>query len=90
MTNIQILSVNKVGECINIEIGREEEAATAVTHEIGQIALQIIQQLYTPIKRRTKAIICLSEDEYEILKPAVGDEVEVEVTRNTITFKLNR
>jgi hypothetical protein len=33
-------------------------------------------------------VICLTEEEYEILKPAVGDEVEVEIKNNTITLKL--
>ncbi len=87
---MQILSINKVGECITIEIGREEEVVAASTHEIGQIAFQIIQQIYTPIRRKTKATICLSEDEYELLKPAVGDEVNVEVTQDAITFKFIR
>jgi hypothetical protein len=83
-----ILSVSKAGECINVEIGREEEVTAVVPNEIGQLAYQLIQSIYHPIKRRiTKAVICLTEEEHEILKPAVGDEVEVEVRNDSITFK---
>jgi len=89
MTNTHILSVNKAGECINVEIGHEEEASTAMLNEIGQLAYQLLQQvMYVPTKKRiTKAVICLTEEEYEMLKPAVGDEVEVEVKNDSITFK---
>jgi hypothetical protein len=83
-----VLSVSKAGECINVEIGREEEATAAIPNEIGQLAYQLIQSIYHPIKRRiTKAVICLTEEEYEKLQPAVGDEVQIEAKNDTITFK---
>jgi hypothetical protein len=89
MNYMQVLSVTKAGECINVEIGHEEEVTATIPNEIGQLAYQVIQAIYHPIKRRVvKASICLTEEEYEILKPAVGDEVEIEIKNNTITFKL--
>jgi hypothetical protein len=86
-----VLSVNKSGDCINIEIGYEEEATAAIPHEIGQIAYQVIQAIYHPIKRRTtKAAICLTEEEYELLRPMIGDEVQIEVKTDAITLKFTR
>jgi hypothetical protein len=90
MTNMYILSVNKSGDCVNVEIGHEEDVTVNIPREVGQIVYQVIQLVY-PMKRRvTKALICLSEDEYEMLKPSVGDEVTIEIKNNTITFKFVR
>ena len=89
MTNIYVLSVSKADECINVEIGREEEVTAVIPNELGKIAYQVIQAMYHPMKKRTvKAVICLTEEEYELLKPMVGDEVQTEVKTDTITFKL--
>jgi hypothetical protein len=91
MTAMYVLSVSRIGDCINLQIGYEEETAIVANKEVSQIVQQIIQIIYQPMKRQvTKASICLSEDEYEIMKPAVGDEVEVEVKEDSITFKLIR
>ena len=90
MTNMHVLSVNKLGDCINIEIGYEEDVAVGIPHEVGQIVYQVIQLVHPMKRRATKALICLSEDEYELLKPSVGDEVAVEVKDNTITLKFVR
>jgi hypothetical protein len=90
MTNMYILSINKSGDCVNIEIGHEEETTVSIPHEVGQIMYQVMQLIY-PMKRRiTKAQICLSEDEYELLRPAVGDEVQIEVKKHEVTFKFIR
>jgi hypothetical protein len=85
-----VLSVNKSGDCVNVEIGYEEDATVNTLHEVGKAVYQVMQLIY-PMKRRiTKAVICLSEDEYETLVPAVGDEVSVEVKGDTITLKFIR
>ena len=86
---VQILSVSRVGECINIEIGTEEDMVVAVPNEVGQIMQQIIHAIYSGLKRRAvKATICLTEEEYEKLKPAVGDEAHIQVTHSKITIEL--
>jgi len=88
MPAMYVTSVSRVGDCINVEIGYEEEATFTIPND--QTMQQVIQLLHSIIstKRRiTKAIICLSEEEYEIIKPAVGDEVEAEVKNNTIMLK---
>jgi hypothetical protein len=88
MNNVYVMSINKTSECVNVEIGREEEVAAVIPNELGQIAYQVIQAIYHPVKRRiTRAIICLTEDEHERLRPMVGNEVTVEVKDGTITFK---
>jgi len=84
-----VLSVSRVGECINVEIGTEEDMVVAVPNEVGQMMKQIIHAIYSGIKRRTvRATICLTEEEYEKLKPAVGDEADIQVTHNKITIEL--
>ena len=86
---VQVLSVSRVGECINVEVGTEEDMVFAVPNEVGQMVQQIIHAIYSSIKRRvTKATICLTEEEYEKLKPAVGDEATIQVTHNKITIEL--
>ena len=88
---VQILSVSRVGECINVEVGTEEDMVLAVPNEVGQMVQQIIQAIYSGIKKRAvKATICLTEEEYEKLKPAVGDEADIQVTHNKITIELKR
>jgi len=88
---VQILSVSRVGECINVEVGTEEDIVLAVPNEVGQMVQQIIQAIYSGIKKRTvKATICLTEEEYEKLKPAVGDEATIQVTHSKITIELKR
>jgi len=63
----------------------------AVPNEVGQMVQQIIQAIYSGIKKRAvKATICLTEEEYEKLKPAVGDEADIQVTHNKITIELKR
>ena len=88
---MQVLSVSRVGECINVEIGTEEDMVLAIPNEVGQMVQQIIHAIYSGIKKRTvKATICLTEEEYEKLKPAVGDEADIQVTHNKITIELKR
>jgi hypothetical protein len=88
MPAMHVTSVSRIGDCVNVEIGYEEEAIFTIPKD--QTMQQVVQLLHSIIsaKRRiTKAVICLSEEEYEIIKPAVGDEVKVEVKDNTITLK---
>ena len=42
MTNTYVLSVSKADECINVEIGREEEVTAVIPNELGKIAYQVI------------------------------------------------
>ena len=87
---VQVLSVSRVGECINVEIGTEEDVVVAVPNEVGQMVQQIIHAIYSGIKKRvTKATICLTEEEYEKLKPAVGDEADIQVTQDRKSTRLN-
>jgi hypothetical protein len=91
--NMYVLSVSKAGECINVEIGHEEDIMPTISNEIGQAIQQAIQIVYSTLhtkKRATKAIMCLNEDEYEFLKPAVGDEVSIEVKKDEVTLKFIR
>ena len=86
-----MLSVSRVGECINVEVGTEEDILVAVPNEVGQMVQQIIHAIYSGIKRRAvKATICLTEEEYEKLRPAVGDEATIQVTHSKITIELKR
>ena len=34
---VQVLSVSRVGECINVEVGTEEDMVFAVPNEVGQM-----------------------------------------------------
>jgi len=86
---MQVLSVNRAlsTECINVEIGYEEDlmaampAMPAESAKAVQQALQLLQSLMPTTKRVTKVTLCLSEEEYEVLgKPAVSDEVEFNVS----------
>jgi hypothetical protein len=86
----EVISVSRFGDCVNVEIGYEEEATLAVPsvpNEVMQHVVQLIHSIISTKRRITKATICLTEEEYEILKPAVGDEVEAEIKNGTITFK---
>ena len=86
-----MLSVSRVGECISVEVGTEEDVVVAVPNEVGQMVQQIIQAIYSGIKKRAvKATICLTEEEYEKLRPAVGDEANIQVTHSKITIELKR
>ena len=87
--NMYVISVVKSMDCINVEIGYEEEVALTIPNETMQHVAQLIRSIISTKRRATKAVICLTEEEYEILKPAVGDEVEVEIDKDnaTITFK---
>lgn len=82
---MQVLSVNRAptADCINVEIGYEENLAVALPSELKatQQAIQLIQFLMPMTKRIIKATLCLSEEEYEVLqKPTVGDEVDLQVS----------
>jgi len=82
---MQVLSVNRAptGDCINVEVGYEENLAVALPGELkaAQQAIQLIQSLMPMTKRIIKATLCFSEEEYEVLqKPTVGDEVELDVS----------
>jgi len=89
--DVQVLSVSKVGECINVEVGYEEDVLLTIPTEVGQLVQQVINTIYSNLKKRVvKATICLTEEEYEILRPAVGDESEIQVTRDKITIELKR
>jgi len=88
---VQILSVSRVGECINVEVGYEEDVVLTMPTEVGKLVQQVINTIYSNLKKRiVKATICLTEEEYEILRPAVGDEAEIQVTHNKITIELKR
>ena len=88
---MQVLSVSRVGECINVEVGTEEDMLVAVPNEVGQMVQQIIHAIYSGIKRRAvRATICLTEEEYEKLRPAVGDEATIQVTHSKITIEFKR
>ena len=91
LKDVQVLSVSKVGECINVEVGYEEDVVLTMPTEVGQLVQQVIQTIYSNLKKRiVKATICLTEEEYEILRPAVGDEAEIQITRDKITIELKR
>ncbi len=83
---MQVLSVHQTHNCINVEIGYEENLVAALTGEKAvqqavQQTIQLIQSLMPMSKRIIKATLCLSEEEYEILqKPTVGDEVDLQVS----------
>jgi len=88
---VQVLSVSKVGECVNVEVGYEEDVLLTMPTEVGQLVQQVINTIYSNLKKRiVKATICLTEEEYEILRPAVGDEAEIQVTHDKITIELKR
>jgi len=88
---VRVLSVSKVGECINVEVGHEEDVVLTMPTEVGKLVQQVIQTIYSNLKKRVvKATICLTEEEYEILRPAVGDEAEIQVTHDKITIELKR
>ena len=88
---MQILSVSRVGECINVEVGYEEDVVLTMPTEVGKLVQQVINTIYSNLKKRiVKATICLTEEEYEILRPAVGDEAEIQVTHDKITIELKR
>jgi hypothetical protein len=89
---MQVLSVSRVGDCINVEIGYEEDVSLTVPSEVGRIVQQVIYAIYTNhLKRRVvKASICLSEEEYERLRPAVGDEASIETEDGRITIEFRR
>jgi hypothetical protein len=73
-----------------VEIGYEESLVIALPAELkaAQPAIQLIQSLMPTTKRVTKATLCLSDEEYEILqKPIVGDEVDLQVTPEGVTIK---
>ncbi len=87
---MQVLSITKLHDCINVEIGYEESLVIALPAELkaAQPAIQLIQSLMPTTKRVTKATLCLSDEEYEILqKPIVGDEVDLQVTPEGVTIK---
>jgi hypothetical protein len=88
---MHVLSVNKIGDCINVEIGREEDVVLTAPNEVGKLVQQIMYMYSGGLKRRVvKASICLSEDEYEILQPAVGDEANIQTTNDKIIIELKR
>ena len=84
-----IVSVGKLEDCVNVEIGYEEDVVFTIPNETMQHVVQLIRSIINTKRRITKAVICLTEEEYEILKPAIGDEVKVEIDKDnaTITFK---
>jgi hypothetical protein len=80
---MQVLSITKLHDCTSVEIGYEESLVPVLPAELkaAQPAIQLIQSLMPTTKRVTKATLCLSDEEYEILqKPTVGDEVELNVS----------
>ena len=85
---MQVLSVNRAptGDCINVEVGYEENLAVALPGEKAmqqavQQAIQLVQSLMPLTRRVIKATLCFSEEEYEVLqKPTVGDEVDLQVS----------
>ena len=87
---MQVLGVNRSpSDCINVEIGYEESLTMALPgeksmHQAVLQAIQLVQSLMSPTmltRRVIKAMLCLSEEEYETLqKPSVGDEVELNVS----------
>jgi len=84
---MQVLSISRLHDCINVEIGYEESLIPVVPGELkaAQPAIQLIQSLMPMTKRVTKATLCLSEEEYEILqKPTVGDEVDLSVSNEGV------
>ena len=85
--NMHVVSVSRLGDCVNVEIGYEEDVAFPIPNETMQHVIQLIHSIISTKRRITKAVICLTEEEYEILKPTVGNEVEAEIKNGTITFK---
>jgi hypothetical protein len=92
---MQVLSIGRLQDCISVEIGYEESLAaimSAMSTESSkalQQAMQLLQSLMPTLmpttKRVTKATLCLSEEEYEVLgKPTVGDEVELDVSNEGV------
>jgi hypothetical protein len=84
---MQVLSVSRLPstDCVNVEVGYEENLAAALsggaTQYAIQQAIQLVQSIMPLTRRVIKATLCLSEEEYEILrKPTVGDEVTLEVS----------
>jgi hypothetical protein len=86
---MQVLSVHRppTADCINVEVGYEESLAVALpggekaTQQAIRHAIQLVQSLMPLTRRVIKATLCLSEEEYEILrKPTVGDEVDLSVS----------
>jgi len=87
---MQVLSTNKLHDCISVEIGYEESLVPVIPTELkaAQSAIQLIQSLMPTTRRITKATLCLSDEEYEILqKPTVGDEVDLQVSPEGVTIK---
>ena len=87
---MQVLSTNKLHDCISVEIGYEESLVPVIPTElkVAQPAIQLIQSLMPTTRRITKATLCLSDEEYEILqKPTVGDEVDLQVSPEGVTIK---
>ena len=94
---MQVLGVNRSpSDCINVEIGYEEPLTVALPgekmHQAVLQAMQLIQSLMSPAmltRRVIKAMLCLSEEEYETLqKPSVGDEVDLQVSpEGVVTIK---
>jgi hypothetical protein len=87
--NMYVVSVGRLGDCVNVEIGYEEEVALTIPNETMQHVVQLIRSIFSTKRRVTKAVICLTEEEYEVLRPTVGDEVEIRIDKDnaTITFK---
>ena len=91
----QVLSVNRGPSdgCINVEVGREQEAPLALPVAVAEMreVQQLVQQMLSavmPRQRKIKATLCLSDEEYEQLgKPTVGDEVELEIRGKTAVLK---
>ena len=75
-------------DCVNVEIGYEEEVTLAIPKEVMQPMIQLINSIISTKRRVTKAVICLTEEEYEILKPSIGDEVKVEINKDDATITL--
>ena len=71
-----------------MEVGYEESLAPVVPGKVAQQAIQLIRSLMPMTKRVTKATLCLSEEEYEVLqKPTVGDEVDLQVSPEGVAIR---
>ena len=78
---MQVLSVNRAptADCINVEIGYEENLAVALPSEVKatQQAIQLIQFLMPLTKRIIKATLCLSEEDAETHRRRRGGPTSV-------------
>jgi hypothetical protein len=97
---MQVLSVYKSSDCINVEVGYEESLVSALPgvekplQQAVQHTLQLLQYLMpsSTTRKVIKATLCLSDEEYEVLqKPTVGDEVDLQVSPDgVVTIKFTK